>query len=78
MLKAKRPLSGKEETVVIVNGEAKDAAGKSLKQLLDEEGYELSRIVVERNLEIVPKESYDVIIIEDNDSIEVLSFVGGG
>ncbi|MCR5482141.1 MAG: sulfur carrier protein ThiS [Clostridia bacterium] len=64
--------------MVIVNGEAKDAAGKSLKQLLDEEGYELSRIVVERNLEIVPKESYDTIIIEDNDSIEVLSFVGGG
>ena len=37
-----------------------------------------SRVVVERNLEIVPQDQLEAVIIQDEDSIEILRFVGGG
>ena len=46
--------------------------------MLEDEGYDSKKVVVELNLMIIPKEDYDKIIIKENDSIEVLSFVGGG
>ncbi len=64
--------------MVTINGETKDVAGRTLRQFLMEEGYDISRIVVERNLQIVPKERFEEVMIEEGDSIEVLSFVGGG
>lgn len=67
-----------DKRMVTVNGEKKDAAGKNLYTFLSEEGYDVSRVVVERNLEIIPKEELQTIMIEDEDSIEVLRFVGGG
>jgi len=64
--------------MVTVNGETKDAAGKNLYEFLCEEGYDVSRVVVECNLEIIPRENLKKITIADEDSIEVLRFVGGG
>lgn len=64
--------------MVTVNGEKKGIAGKNLYQYLKEEGFEMNRVVVERNLEIVPKEELERITIQEEDSIEVLRFVGGG
>ena len=61
-----------------INGQDMDLAGQNLQQVLSQEGYQLDRVVVERNLEIVPKEQYADIILADGDSIEVLNFVGGG
>ena len=37
-----------------------------------------TRIAVERNGEIVPKRLYGETVLQDNDVIEVVSFVGGG
>lgn len=64
--------------MVTVNGEQKDIVGKNLYQYLLEAGYDLNRVVVERNLEIIPKDELDTITIQEEDSIEVLRFVGGG
>ena len=64
--------------MVTVNGQQKDLAGQNLQQYLTEAGFEVSRVVVERNLEIVPKDELGKITIQDQDSIEVLRFVGGG
>lgn len=64
--------------MVTINGEQKDLAGHNLYQYLSNEGFDLNRVVVERNLEIIPKEILAEIQIEENDSIEVLNFVGGG
>lgn len=64
--------------MVTVNGQQKDIAGQNLQQYLTEAGFEVSRVVVERNLEIVPKDELGNITIQDQDSIEVLRFVGGG
>lgn len=52
--------------------------GKSLQVYLQEKGYRMERIAVERNGDIVPKSSYQSIILKDGDVLEVVSFVGGG
>ena len=36
------------------------------------------KIAVMKNGDIVPKAEYDKTLINDNDSLEVVSFVGGG
>lgn len=64
--------------MVTVNGEQKDIAGRNLFQYLLDEGYDLNRVVVERNLVILQKDFLEKIIIEEEDTIEVLQFVGGG
>ncbi len=35
-------------------------------------------IVVEHNLEIVPKENYSITSLKENDTLEILRLVGGG
>ena len=64
--------------MVKINGEEKELAGKNLLAYLKEAGFEPERVVVERNLEILSKDQLGNIIIQDDDAIEVLRFVGGG
>ena len=54
------------------------ASGKTLQEYLDTTDYVPTRIAVERNGEIVPKRLYGETVLQDNDVIEVVSFVGGG
>lgn len=61
-----------------VNGEEKDLTGISVKELLRKLNFDETKVVVERNLEIVPKSSYDSVFVSEADEIEVVSFVGGG
>lgn len=64
--------------MVIINGEEKDVAGKNISEYLATANFNMARIVVERNGEIVPKADYDSTVLADGDEIEVVSFVGGG
>lgn len=64
--------------MVKINGEEVDAAGKTILDYLATTTYDLKRIAVERNGNIVPKVQYCETLLEDGDSIEVVSFVGGG
>ena len=64
--------------MVKINGEERKLAGKNLLEYLKESGFEPERVVVERNLEIIPQEKLGNVIIQDEDAIEVLRFVGGG
>lgn len=64
--------------MVKINGEEKEIAGKNLLKYLKEDGFEPERVVVERNLDIIPKDELGNTIIQDEDVIEVLRFVGGG
>ncbi|MBS6442794.1 MAG: sulfur carrier protein ThiS [Clostridium sp.] len=64
--------------MVKINGEEKEIAGKNLLEYLKEAGFEPERVVVERNLDIIPKDEFGNTIIQDEDVIEVLRFVGGG
>ena len=63
---------------VIINGVQEAAEGKSVAQVLQEKGIDLSNVAVERNGEIVPKRQYDSVILTAEDRLEIVSFVGGG
>ncbi|MCR5329584.1 MAG: sulfur carrier protein ThiS [Lachnospiraceae bacterium] len=64
--------------MVTINGESKEIAGMNLKDYLMSSGFDLMKIVVEKNREIIPREELEQHVIEDKDTIEVLRFVGGG
>lgn len=64
--------------MVKINGEEKDIAGINLAQYLRGEGYDKNRVVVEINLNIIPKDKLDGVILQENDTVEILQFVGGG
>ena len=64
---------------VVINGEHRRVpAGTSLAQLVAEIGLDPLRVAVERNLEIVPRSTFDTLVVEDGDSFEIVHFVGGG
>ena len=64
--------------MVKVNGTELDIAGKTVSEYLATTNYDPKRIAVERNGDIVFKSQYDVIVLEEGDSLEIVSFVGGG
>ena len=64
---------------VIINGEHRRLLpGTSLAQLIAEVGLDPQRVAVERNLEIVPRSTFDQVMVEDGDAYEIVHFVGGG
>ena len=64
--------------MVKVNGKELDLVGKTVAEYLLTTDYDAKRIAVERNGEIVFKSQYSETVLKDGDSIEVVSFVGGG
>ncbi|MEE1318755.1 MAG: sulfur carrier protein ThiS [Ruminococcus sp.] len=64
--------------MVKINGKYFDINGKTLTEYLSETDYDVRRIAVECNGEIVPKTQYEKTVLADGDEIEVVSFVGGG
>ena len=64
--------------MVKVNGTELDIAGKTVAEYLAATKYDPRRIAVERNGNIVFKSQYCETVLEDGDSLEVVSFVGGG
>ena len=64
--------------MVKVNGTELDIAGKTVSEYLATTNYDPKLIAVERNGDIVFKSQYDATILQDGDSLEIVSFVGGG
>ena len=64
--------------MVTINGVNEDVAGKTLAEYLSLSNYNLQRIVVEINENIIPKTDYEKTTLNDGDVVEVVSFVGGG
>ena len=67
--------------ILKINGEVKefDKELKTISDLLTElEIKRPERIAVERNKEIIMQSDFGNTIVKDDDSIEIVSFVGGG
>ena len=64
--------------MIKINGMSCDVAGKTLAEYLATTNFNLARIAVEKNGDVVPKAQYETTVLEDGDTIEVVSFVGGG
>jgi sulfur carrier protein len=64
--------------MVKINGKELNIAGKTVAEYLATTNYDPKRIAVERNGDIVPKAQYGETVLKEGDSVEVVSFVGGG
>jgi thiazole synthase len=64
---------------ITLNGEARALEqASSLRTLLESLGLDPAKIAVERNLEIVPRSTYDQVQVTDGDRLEIVHFIGGG
>jgi len=62
-----------------LNGKEISLEGRiQLDVFLENQGYKLTRIAAELNGRIIPKAEYPTTFLEDGDSLEVVTFVGGG
>ncbi len=64
--------------MVKINGKEIEISDITLAEYLYGTSYDVKRIAVERNGEIVPKSQYDSVVLMDGDCLEIVSFVGGG
>lgn len=61
-----------------LNGKTEALAGLNIAEIIEKFGYNKARVAVELNGNIVPKAKYAETVVRENDSLEVVSFVGGG
>ena len=64
---------------VFVNGEEKDLSdATSLSELITELDLPVARIAIELNREVVRRSDWGSTMLNDEDRIEIVHFVGGG
>lgn len=64
---------------VYVNGEARElSAPISLAELIAQLDLPVARIAVELNLAVVRRNDWNTTVLQDQDRIEIVHFVGGG
>ena len=64
--------------MVKINGQPAEAAGKTVAQIVEEQGLNVQRVAVELNGDIVKRSDFDKVVVKEDDSMEIVSFVGGG
>jgi len=64
---------------VKINGKEVEIQEKSTVQsMLDQRNVTGTMFVVEKNLEIIQKNQYQKILVQENDHFEIVGFFGGG
>lgn len=64
---------------MIINGEEKDLKeGITIIDMLETLGLNKDKVVVEINLDIIPKDKYSQMTLNKKDKIEIVGFIGGG
>jgi sulfur carrier protein len=62
-----------------VNGRDHEVGGAtSVLSFIESLGWDVRKIAVERNLEIVPRSAHATTMLQDGDRLEIVNFVGGG
>lgn len=61
-----------------VNGEDREVAATTVRELVEELGFDVRKVAVERNLAIVPRSLHAETALVEGDRIELVQFVGGG
>ena len=64
--------------MIKINGEKIDKDEMNLSEYLKENNYQMQKIAIECNEEIVPKSQYGSFILHSEDVVEIVSLVGGG
>ena len=79
MRKGKTNMHDDKAVTISVNGEHRRVpAGITIAALAAELGLAPTKVAVERNMEIVPRSTLGDVTIEDGDTFEIVTFVGGG
>ncbi len=64
---------------ITINGENHQVSdAHTLSSLLVDLGFDIQKVAVEKNLEIVPKSTFDQARITEGDKLEIVHFIGGG
>ena len=64
---------------ITINGERREIPeGLNVAALLDHIGMARDRVAIERNLNILPRAEWQRTSVQENDSFEIVQFVGGG
>ncbi len=63
---------------VTINGEQHSTTEGTILDLLMHLQIDPRRVAVELNLDILPKDAYELTSLQDGDKIEIVHFVGGG
>ncbi|MBI4466756.1 MAG: sulfur carrier protein ThiS [Acidobacteria bacterium] len=64
---------------VTLNGEARELPpGLTLQELLEQLKLSPERVAIEHNREIVQRERWSAVRIQDGDQLEIVHLVGGG
>lgn len=61
-----------------VNGDERDVTARTVLALVQELGFDVRKVAVERNLAIVPRSLHADTELTEGDRIELVQFVGGG
>lgn len=64
--------------MVKINGQPAEAAGKTVAQIVEEQGLNVQRVAVELNGDIVKRSDFEKVVVKEDDSMEIVNFVGGG
>lgn len=65
--------------IIKINGKVQTIEKKiNLLEFIKSMGLSCDRVVTEHNSRIVPMEEREGIVLEENDNLEIVSFVGGG
>ena len=65
--------------IIRINGKNESVSnGLTLARLVADKKLTPEKIVIEHNLRIIPREEWEALTVEENDSLEIISFVGGG
>jgi sulfur carrier protein len=65
--------------IVTINGERREIPeGLTVVALLDHLGMPGSRVAIEYNLDILPRNRWQETLVQTDDKFEIVHFVGGG
>ena len=63
---------------ITINGKLESITSCNLSDLIKAKGLNGDALVIELNHKIIKREHWEQIQLQDNDNLELLSFVGGG
>ncbi len=65
--------------MAVINGKEEiNAKGMTVKEYLLSHNYRPELVAIELNGNILPKSKYETYVISENDTLEIVTFVGGG
>ncbi|MCI5144719.1 MAG: sulfur carrier protein ThiS [Candidatus Electrothrix sp. AR3] len=63
---------------ITLNGQKTDTASQTLHEMIEEKGFNPDTVIAELNFELIKQENRQQVVLSEGDTVELLSFVGGG